>query len=144
MSDFDPFEKFLRDRPPAQLPAEWRGEILRTALESRPASLHTSARREAAVSWHQALMALFWPHPRAWAALGAAWLVIIALHVAFLDGSSREYASQAPPPSALLIEVLREQRELLAELSGAGRESESRKPEVLPPRSMLRESFAMV
>jgi hypothetical protein len=72
--------------------------------------------RQAAPSWWLQCVQS-WRVPRVrWSALGAAWLVIIALNVASQDGKPAQ--AEAVAPSAEVVAELREQKRLYAELIG--------------------------
>ncbi|MCX7010899.1 MAG: hypothetical protein NTY53_27280 [Kiritimatiellaeota bacterium] len=64
------FEKKLMEQPLRQTPPAWRAEILREARTAavQPSSVVTGWR-----SW-------LWPAPKAWAALAACWLVLLAVN----------------------------------------------------------------
>jgi hypothetical protein len=62
------FEKRLQDQPMRAIPRHWRAEILRAATRKEQPRMV-----ERFSSW-------LWPHPRAWAGLAAAWIVIFFLH----------------------------------------------------------------
>ncbi|MBE7209874.1 MAG: hypothetical protein INR65_02555 [Gluconacetobacter diazotrophicus] len=72
----DEFAAHLRAQPPAGLPAHWRAEILAAAGLARSAGRPPRWRRIA-----DALAAWLWPHPLAYAALTAAWALILTLRL---------------------------------------------------------------
>ena len=80
---------------------------------------------------------MFWPYPRAWAGLAAAWVVIIALNLATRESGAPEIARQLPPPSPQLRQLLREQEQMLAELTGTAEKDRPAavRPPVAQPRS---------
>ncbi len=105
----DDFEKRLAHQPLRQIPAAWRGDILRTAQAavSKPAPRSSSC--------FHSLSSLFWPHPKAWAGLAAAWLLIVALHFYNVD-SAVTVTKNSPPPSPEFFLALKQQRRELAKL----------------------------
>jgi hypothetical protein len=72
----DPFEQQLSQQPLRTLPPEWRQEILARAVSGLDPRDSDSAR---AISIRQRLRGWVWPHPVAWAGLGACWLAILTL-----------------------------------------------------------------
>jgi len=86
-----------------------------------------------------------WPHPKAWAALAAVWLLILGLNV-----SSREAGAMArganPPPSGLEARELLKQKMLLAELIELPTARDAEPPKNVPPRphSRRRDEFFAV
>ena len=118
----DDFEQQLRRQSSRQLPSDWRADILRTAhASSRP----RLSNRPSSILHH--LSSFLWPHPRAWAGLAAAWLVIIVLNLAAHDASART-AQKSAPPSPETIIALRQQERLLAELIGPQEISSAEEP----------------
>ena len=84
----DDFEKRLQRQPIREIPTEWRVEILseakaaahaveREVVPQRQRDSSDSRAALPAANWVEWL----WPCPQAWAALAAAWLVIIALQL---------------------------------------------------------------
>ncbi len=138
MNAEDGFEKRLRALPPRQIPEPWRKEI----LGALPEVTRTGPVAKAGVV--DFLRALLWPSPQAWAGLGAAWLLIFGLHLASHEPGSTEAAPQLARPSPQMRELLREQEQLMAELSDRFDLSEPRKrePVVPKPQSCIqRETF---
>lgn len=70
----DPFEDWLQRRPPPQLPAAWRAEILARAYAAQS---DEAARRRTSPP-----RGLVFLPPLRWRALAAAWLLIAVLHLA--------------------------------------------------------------
>lgn len=140
MNGDEPFEQRLRGLPQRPVPAGWRSEILsaaHSAAAPRPAPA-------AGGGWlRDALMGLLWPHPKAWAGLAAAWVLIFAFTLAGRDHAQAEVARQARPPSPQLRELLREQEKLLAELTGPAESIRTApaRPAATEPRSQRREEF---
>lgn len=104
----DELESKLRGLPVRNLPPEWRAEIL-GACEvhaSLPATLRAEHRHCEPAWW----IAWLLPGRAGWAALGAAWFLILVLHLA--TSSDGQRAGRAPLASA---EPWLEQRRLVAE-----------------------------
>jgi len=72
------FESQLARRPLRELPPEWRDAVLAQARAAAP------QREKAAADWR----AWLWPHPWAWAALAAIWLLIAGLNVSGPHGEA--------------------------------------------------------
>jgi hypothetical protein len=72
----------------------------------------------ARLSWHERLRALFVMPRLGWSAFGAAWLIIVVLNVASHENTPATIVAQAPRPET--IEILREQKQLYAELIDGG------------------------
>ena len=134
----DDLEQKLRRQSPRQIPAAWREEILSAATDAS-VSRHSSP---ATCNW---LSALLWPHPRAWAGLAAVWIFIFALNFATRDDAPLAKAKSAVPPSPEVLMVLKQQRQLRAELVGSlePRDADRAKTFLPRPRSELRNEFAM-
>jgi hypothetical protein len=130
----DRFVQRLQRQPLREIPRAWRAEILR---EGRRAAVPNQ-------KWDANMASL--PSLLRWGALAAVWMVIIALNHASRDASPVVEAKYAPP-SPQMIQVLREQRKLLAELadpSGALPQPEQPKPAQPGPQSQRREETAAV
>lgn len=87
------FEDYLRRQPLREIPPSWRARVLAHAKPSPG-------------RWREWLF----PAPRAWAALGAAWIVIFCLYLATPKG---------PPPGvgpAPSFASLQEQARMMAQL----------------------------
>jgi len=136
----DDFEQRLQRQPLRKVPAGWRSEILSAANGSgfRPSTLDSRL----SPWWRE----LLWPCPQAWAGLAAVWLVILAVNFATRDPLPVREARKATPVSRNVLLALKEQEQLLAELTGPPppREAEKPKPFIPQPRSQRREdcSFA--
>jgi hypothetical protein len=119
----DEFEQKLARQPMKPIPAAWRAGIL-AAVEAEVGQRQVSREFTFAAtdpSWlamlKQQLIALLWPHPRAWAALAAVWILVFALHF-WLRDPAPALAAKAPPPSPEAVAELRLQQRMLAELIG--------------------------
>ena len=113
MNRDEQFEQRLLRQPLREIPSTWREEILdaaSSAAGSRPSTFDPRP----APWWRE----LFWPHPTAWAALAAVWLVVLGLNFVSREPSSRTLARQVAPPSPQMRELLKQQERLFAELVG--------------------------
>jgi hypothetical protein len=137
MNRNDPFEQRLQRQPLRPVPSAWREEIL-SAAERAAGSSHTSRLTPHSSWWCE----LFWPHPKAWAALAGVWLVMLGVQFALRDASPRSFARQSPP-SPQVRELLKQQEQLFAELVGPKETREADRPKsVAPqPRSSRREEI---
>jgi len=119
----DDFESRLRRQPLRPIPPEWRAEIL-AAAAATPSHVSRPAQ-------HGLLFALFtglfWPHPRAWAGLATAWVLVLMVHLAIQERPATA-ASQSARPSTDLTADLRPQHQLYAELMGISERSETDRP----------------
>jgi hypothetical protein len=133
----DDFEKRLQRLPLREIPAEWREEILQGAETPRHSAF--VIRHSFLATLSSKLSTLLWPHPKAWAGLAAAWVLIVAAHFAFND-SSTQVAKKAEPPSPEVLVILQQQQRLLAELVGPTmpREADRPKRNTAQPRSERR------
>ena len=78
---------------------------------------------------------LIWPCRRVWAGLACAWTLIIVVHVASSEPTTRD-TGKTPPQSREEMQALAEQRRMLAQLIEPTAEpSEKHKPELPGPRS---------
>jgi hypothetical protein len=136
----DDFETRLQRQSPRQVPVAWREEILRTAQAAvaAPAALPSSILNH--------LSAILWPHPKAWAGLAAAWVVIGLLQFAARDHSQVTTARAPATPSRETILARREQQQLWAELAGTSLTAVADRPRnsAPRPRSELREESQTV
>jgi hypothetical protein len=125
------FERRLSRQPMRQAPRELRADILSaTKQASRPTS-HASF---LSTLNHQ-LSTLFWPHPKAWAALAAVWIFIFALNFSIRDKMPM-VAEKVLPPSPEVVAELRQQKLLFAELIGSSDAREAESPKFFPrPRT---------
>jgi len=116
MNGHEPFEKRLQRQPLRKVPSAWREEILSAARQA------DTPRHAPRLTWHgliatlkSQLSTILWPHPRAWAGMAAAWVLIGLMNLAFrteVTASARHVA----PLSPQMKEMLREQEQLMAEL----------------------------
>ena len=143
----DDFEKRLQRQPQTQIPAAWREEILTNA--ERTAVSHHATRvthHGFALSTliHQ-LSTLLRPQRAAWAGLGAAWAIIITLHLATVESPKTTFTTAAPVTPETL-QVLKQQRLLYAELVGRPetQPKDRLKISVPGPRSQRRDETATV
>jgi hypothetical protein len=107
----DEFEQRLRRQSWREVPPAWRREILAAA---RAAGSPDHPREPAAARWWGQLSFLLWPSPRAWAAVAAAWLVILSGNLLINAGAPA--ASGQPMNEAHLMENLRQRQRAMAEL----------------------------
>ncbi len=145
----DDFEKRLQRQPQREIPAAWREEILTTA-QSNFASPHAPrvTHHGFALSTiiHQ-LSTLLRPRRAAWAGLGAAWAIIITLHLATVESPKTTLTTAASAPATPeTLQVLKQQRLLYAELVGRPETQpmDRLKTSVPGPRSQRREDTASV
>jgi len=134
------FEKRLQRQTLRRVPAEWREEILSAAHSAAP-SHHVSrfTFHDLLSTLNSQLSTFLSRRPKAWAALGAAWLAILAMNLYTADNAT-EVTGNVAPPSPEMIVVLREQRRELARLVEPATFTDADKPKPLPsgPRSGLR------
>jgi hypothetical protein len=127
------FEQKISRQPMRQIPPELRGEILAACRGSKAEG------REQEQSWPSTLAArlstIFWPHPKAWAALAAVWIFIFALNFSIRDKMPM-VAEKVLPPSPEVVAELRQQKLLFAELIGSSDAREAESPKFFPrPRT---------
>ena len=75
-----PFEQRLRQTPRRDVPAAWRSDILAAAAQERARSPRTALSLLTLLPLEK-LRGWLWPHPYAWGALAACWLIIGGLNV---------------------------------------------------------------
>jgi hypothetical protein len=129
--NMDDFEQKLQRQPLRPIPGEWRGEILSAAERaSRPAPGASFLS-----IFNSQLSTILWPHPKAWAGLAAAWILIFAVDFSMRD-TTPVVAEKAVPPSPEVIVELKQQQRMLAELIGASQARDAEPPRFSPqPRS---------
>jgi hypothetical protein len=93
------FENKLQGQPMREVPPHWRGRIL-AAAQPQPAR------------WRE----WFSPWPKAWAALGAAWVVIFVLN--FTTPDEPRLAGNSYPLTPQSFAILQEQTMTMAQLLG--------------------------
>jgi hypothetical protein len=139
--DDEAFEQRLRKQGIKRLPSAWRDEILSAAQAAVPRRSTLNPRPSLLSTLNHQLSTLLWPHPKAWAGLAAAWVVIFVLNFAGRD-ESQPMAKNSPPPSPEMMAALREQHRLLVELVGRTDLPEAERPRVVPsPRSERRDEI---
>ena len=86
---------------------------------------------------------LLWPNPQAWAGLAALWVVMLAISLFANEPATVAEAQKVTPPSPQLRQMLREQKQMLAELGGVAEQLGAERPgRVAPqPRSQKREQL---
>ena len=84
-------------------------------------------------TFNSQLSALLWPHPKAWAGLAAAWLVILAVNLATRETAPALEARRVTPLSPDTLRLLKQQEQLLAELSGQFKPRDADRPKAMPP-----------
>lgn len=142
----DDFEKRLQQLPPREIPSAWREEIL-AAARSASASCHAPRTTHHGLlsTLISQLSTLLRPQRAAWASLATVWVVILALNLATRDDSPGVQASRAAAVvSPETLQVLQQQRLLLAELVGRPEIHPMTRPKSPPPgpRSQRREESA--
>lgn len=133
------FEQRLRRLPVRKLPADWRAEILAAA-----APVRTAAPVNGLVLLRARLLELFWPHPKAWAGLAAAWAIILLLNLSATDRAP-VLVKKSAAPSPDVIEQLHHQQIMFAELIGTTVVSDKDRIKTGPlqPHTYRRETFAL-
>jgi hypothetical protein len=88
---------------------------------------------------------LVWPCRRIWAGLATAWVVILALNLMSGTGDGRQMAAKAESrPGPEVMAVLREQRQMLAQLLEPSALPASSRPKIPGPRGDLRVESSIV
>ena len=144
MNRDDQFEKHLSRQPLKPVSPAWRAEIL-SAAEHAADSAHAS--RNAHHGWLATLTAelsaAFWPHPRAWAALGAAWVLILIANVLAHDDSAASLARRDPASTPRMEGVLQQKEQMFSERVGfvESQDADRLKTFVPRPRSQRSNDF---
>ena len=84
---------------------------------------------------------LLWPCPQAWAGLAAVWVLVVAVNFATPESKPGFEARRVTPPSPQMRQVLKEQKQMLAELGELPEKLETNhsKRSSPQPRSQRRE-----
>jgi hypothetical protein len=114
----EPFEQHLRRQPLCEVPPDWRAEILAAARAAAAPETPTVKSVSLPVSFHDKIKAWLWPHPIAWSALGACWVVILAVNISLRDSAPLTAQKETPLSAETLTELKRE-RLMFVELTGA-------------------------
>jgi hypothetical protein len=130
--EMEQFERRVSRQPLRQLPADWRGEILATANASAPPAANAARPGFLSALNHQ-LSTVFWPHPKAWAGLAAAWIFIFAVNFSMRDPSPRVAEKYSPPSPEVIVELKKQQR-LFAELVGPLQPSDADRQKMFSPK----------
>jgi len=128
------FEKQLQQQPLRKIPAAWRQEILGDTDIPVCASVKTQTR--------MSVSRFLWPHPKAWAGLAAAWVLIFALNFASRDTSPAITA--AVIPSAFELQMALQQQILFCQLNGFVTPDTDRPKPKSQPRSERRKEQIFV
>jgi len=112
----DPFEQHLRRQTPREVPSGWRDQIL-SAAAAVSVARELPLAKSATISFRNKLKAWLWPHPIAWSALAACWVVILAVNLSLHEPAPVMAKKSAPMAPDTLAELKRE-RILLAEVEG--------------------------
>jgi hypothetical protein len=129
----DEFERNLSRQPLKPIPGEWRASILAAAGSAQRTATPSHATAPGfAATLREYFVSLLWPHPKAWAALAAAWVVILALHLATREASGPS-AQPMVRPSAEVLAELRAEHKLYAELLGTTQKADADRPRTKAP-----------
>jgi hypothetical protein len=128
----DDFQKHLQRTPLREVPAQWRGEILKACGPLASSATH----RKTSDWWRNVL----WPCPQAWAGVAAVWLLIFGLHLVAGSEPRPGIRLTSVTVSPELLAVLAEQRRLFSELLPLPEAPSSRRRDVPAdrPRSQRR------
>ena len=103
--------------------ALWEQVEQRVVAAAQSAPRPQSPTRDDRAAWlagfKSQLANLLWPRPVAWVGLAAVWAGILVINFATSAGTPKLEARRATPPSGEQWELLRQQRQMLAELGGA-------------------------
>ena len=133
------FEKQLQRQPLRQIPATWREEILAAAAKAE-----TTPSRQWLTTIHYQLTTLLWPHPKAWGALAAAWVLILGFSLASVDTTPVALAKSEPLRQEMLM-ALKQQKLLLPELIDLDEPVEADRPKTKPlPRTERRSEQVII
>jgi hypothetical protein len=124
------FEQKLSRQRLRQIPGAWRAEILVAADVNRRKDVRAFT---SAATIKSRLREIFWPHPKAWAALAAVWIFIFALNFSMRDSSPRIAEKSAPPSPEVIVE-LKKERLLFAELMGPRETADADRQKIFSPK----------
>ena len=127
------FERRLKQQPLREIPADWRSQILAAAQPHAPRPAPRASFWSTFNLQPSTFNLLLWPHPKAWAGLAAVWVLIIGLNLSQRDPAPRPGEKTSAPPVATLL-ALRQQQQLLAELSGSPEAAEADRPRSYVPK----------
>jgi hypothetical protein len=113
------FENRLQDQPMRQIPGEWRSQILGATTRAGSSTL-----ADRLSTW-------LWPHPRAWAGLAAAWVVILLLHFTAADDS--RVARHSSPITFQSLAIMEQQTLAIAQSLGPNDAGEPSTASPTPP-----------
>ena len=124
------FEKKLQRQDLRPIPAEWRGEILRTAHAAVPAR----------VSWPSTInhqlstlcRELIWPARHIWTGLAAVWAVIVIVNLDVARHSELAARDFTPPSPAVLM-AWREQEWMFTGLAEPAATKDAERPKTAAP-----------
>jgi hypothetical protein len=135
----DDFEKRLQRQPLREVPDEWREKILRGAQAATRNSKLETRNSSWLSTLNSCLSTILWPHPKAWAALAASWILILTVQFTSNDRTN-QVAKKSERPSPESVAVLQQQTRLFAELFGQSppKDADRPKPNVSQPRSERR------
>ena len=131
----DDFEQKLSRQPLRKIPGEWRAEILTAARAAQPACRPSPVTRHSWLSTiNSQLSTLLWPHPKAWAGLAAAWILIFAVDLSMRD-TTPVMAKKSAPSSPETIAELKKQQRMYVELMGMSEPaSDTDRRKILSPK----------
>ena len=113
------FEQRLQRQPLRPLPPSWRDEILKAARAAASASAEPSRPSPPILNFKFLILHCLWPHPKAWAGLAAAWIVILGLNSSATRPAGVPMVARSTataPVSTVELAWLTEQRRLQREL----------------------------
>ncbi len=120
----DDLEQRIQGQRLKPIPAEWREPILAAAHEAARAA-GTANEGGSVRGWRALLTALnsqlagyLWPCPKAWAGLAAVWVAILMFRWTGSEAGSVMTAQDQAPPSPAMLQLVKEQQQLLAQLTG--------------------------
>jgi hypothetical protein len=123
----DDFEQVLQRQRPRPIPPEWREDILSAASGERTRALAAPLHPTWLETLNSRLSAIFWPSPKAWVGLAAAWVVVFSIQFGIRDPRPAPVAKVASS-SPEVQRALKQQHELLVELIGAPPPAEAGRP----------------